>query len=103
VHFYQYKEQQNEKTTLGFKVYVKDQQVYVGFLKDSSVAARAGLQLHDQILKINKMDLTDINLPEQCSTIKWLTTINEIPTLDITYKRNETTKTLKLILGENAE
>src|SRR5690606_15377904 len=60
-YFHKYAEPKASPTTFGFKPYFESGEVYVGFLVKDSPATKAGLQLHDKIIKINDLDLRALN------------------------------------------
>ena len=91
VYFHEYKDPITKPKTFGFKPYLKDQSVYVGFLKESSPAEKAGMQLHDQILKIDGFDcreLKSLEPIELLEVMKSLSSIQQRQEIEITFKRN---------------
>ncbi len=91
VYFYQYQDPIINPRTFGFKPYLKNQAVYIGFLEESSAAEKAGMQLHDQIIKIDDFDLSELESLEPLElleTMKSLSSIQQRQKIEITFNRN---------------
>jgi hypothetical protein len=58
--------------SFGFKPYLSESQIYIAFLWESAPAARAGLRLHDRLLKVNGLSLQHINQANKCSLFQQL-------------------------------
>lgn len=87
-YFHQYRPPLPNKASFGFRTYIKDQSAYVGMLWEHSVATEAGLQLHDPILKINGMDVSQIPESEYCKTQKKLLMLDHHESLDLQFRQN---------------
>ena len=95
-YFHQYKKPLPQEKSFGFRPYFKDQKVFVGFLKELSPAARSGLQLHNQILKINDTDLTQLNKSELLDTLTLISNSLKEESIEIIFVSNGIEKKVTL-------
>ncbi len=95
VYFYQTQSQVPVKS-FGFKPYLKNGAYHIGFLDQSSKLAKEGVNLHDQIVRVNDLELSNIDNDEQCEIHKLLATHLNSEELKITIKAGQSTRTLVL-------
>ncbi|MFK8011234.1 MAG: aspartyl protease family protein [Marinicellaceae bacterium] len=97
VYFYPYQKPLAMKYSFGFKTYIKDQSVFVGFLIDDSPAYNSGLKLHDRILQINETDLRDFSKNNTIQILTWLSQVNEKSSITVKFISDGDEKTVTLI------
>ncbi len=96
VYFQKYQEPKTETASFGFRPYLKNQSLYVGFLRDPSPATEVGIRLHDQILTINDRDLRHLEASEQYEVLKWFSTVEGMRKIEVTLESNGVTKKVVL-------
>lgn len=98
IYFHEYRKQDARSAGYGFKPYIKDRAVYVGFLIKASKAHKAGIVLHDQLLEVNGKDLTQIEAAHIQEELSWLANLDALSELRIKIKRGAKLKNLVLEL-----
>ena len=96
VYFYPYQQPLATKESFGFKPYIKNQSVFVGFLIYDSPAYKSGIKLHDKIVHINNKNLSQLCKNSPIETISWLSNINEESSITVKYISNGKEKTVTL-------
>jgi len=91
-YFYPYQQHIEKNSSLGFKLYIKNQSVHVGLLWENFPAQNAGLSLHDKITKINGVDLTQITQSNQCEIVKRLVETENLDKVELSFVHQEVSK-----------
>ena len=73
--------------TFGFKVFMESNKIFVKYIFNNSSADEQGIQLNDQIIKINNIDYTDTEKNCYCEIIE-KGVLSECDTISISVLRN---------------
>ncbi|MGB3544186.1 aspartyl protease family protein [Rubrivirga sp.] len=89
VYFSPYAAVEAREPTFGFRPSIDGEVVRVGFLRAGSSAEEAGLQLHDQIVRIDGADLSNVSADELCGVFDYLLSVNDRDRVSIEFKSGD--------------
>lgn len=87
LHFYPDSSVNQQPHNYGFKLQLNENNVFVSFIEQGSIAEQAGLKLHDKVLSFNEHTMFPITPANTCAVLAKTVNINQLDAVRLRVQR----------------